>query len=361
MLASLPPEGAAGVPPQTLIALIQALRAVGLEARRAALWRSRPPSPPGCEMTREAHAASPHIESFLEMLAAERNAAENTRIAYGKDLADFAGFLARRGTGVAQADAAQVRGYLQRMRQAGMSPRTAARRLASLRQFHRFLVAEGIRGDDPMTAIDGPKLGRPLPKILEQADVAKLIAAARAQGGADGKRLVALLEILYAAGLRVSELAALPVAALARDARFLIVRGKGGKERLAPLSDPARAAIAGYKAVRHVFLPKQAKDSRFMFPSRGAAGHITTARVAQLLKALAVEAGIDPRRISPHVLRHAFATHLIDGGADLRAVQQMLGHADIATTQIYTHVAGERMKRLVHSRHPLARARAKSA
>ncbi len=169
-----------------------------------------------------------------------------------------------------------------------------------------------------------------------------------------------MLEILYAAGLRVSELVTLPVAALARDTRFLIVRGKGGKERMAPLSDPARDAIAGYKAVRHVFLPKQAKDSRFMFPSRGAAGHITTARVAQLLKALAVEAGIDPRRISPHVLRHAFATHLIDGGADLRAVQQMLGHADIATTQIYTHVAGERMRRLVHGRHPLARARAKS-
>jgi integrase/recombinase XerD len=312
-------------------------------------------------MTREAEPASPHIEAFLEMLAAERNAAENTRIAYAKDLTDFAGFLARRGTTVTQAAPAQVRDYLQRMRQAGMSPRTAARRLASLRQFHRFLVAEGIRGDDPMTAIDGPKLGRSLPKVLEESEVARLIEAARAHGDTEGKRLVALLEILYAAGLRVSELVSLPLAAVARDARVLIVRGKGGKERLAPLSDPARAAIADYKAVRHVFLPKQAKESRFMFPSRGIAGHITTARVAQLLKGLAVEAGIDPRRISPHVLRHAFATHLIDGGADLRAVQQMLGHADISTTQIYTHVAGERMKRLVHSRHPLARPRAKPA
>jgi integrase/recombinase XerD len=289
-------------------------------------------------MTREAAPASPHIESFLEMLAAERNAAENTRIAYAKDLTDFAAFLARRGTAVTQAAPAQVRDYLLRMRQAGMSPRTAARRLASLRQFHRFLVAEGIRGDDPMTAIDGPKLGRSLPKVLEEAEVARLIDAARAHGDTEGKRLVALLEILYAAGLRVSELVSLPLAAVARDARVLIVRGNGGKERLAPLSDPARAAIADYKAVRHVFLPKQVKDSRFMFPSRGAAGHITTARVAQLLKALAVEAGIDPRRISPHVLRHAFATHLM---------------------QIYTHVAGERMKRLVHSRHPLARPRAK--
>jgi integrase/recombinase XerD len=311
-------------------------------------------------MTRAARTTSQHIDSFLEMLAAERNAAENTRIAYAKDLADFAGFLARRGTDVAHADPAQVRGYLSRMRQAGMSPRTAARRLASLRQFHRFLVAEGIRGDDPMSTIDGPKLGRPLPKILGQADVGKLIEAARARGGAEGHRLVALLEILYAAGLRVSELVTLPLAAVARDARFLIVRGKGSKERLAPLSDPARHAIAAYKAVRRVFLPKGHKESRFMFPSRGAAGHITAARVAQLLKGLAAEAGIDPRRISPHVLRHAFATHLIDGGADLRAVQQMLGHADIATTQIYTHVAGERMNRLVHSRHPLARARAKS-
>jgi integrase/recombinase XerD len=311
-------------------------------------------------MTRGPRTVSPHIDSFLEMLAAERNAAANTRIAYARDLDDFAGFLARSGTAVTGADAAQVRAYLGRMRKAGMSPRTAARRLASLRQFHRFLVAEGIRNDDPMAAIDGPRLGRPLPKILGRDDVERLIEAARRHQGADGKRLVALLEILYAAGLRVSELVALPLAALARDARFLIVRGKGGKERMAPLSAPAHDAIADYKAVRHAFLPKEGRESRFLFPSRGAAGHITAARVAQLLKALAVEAGIDPRRISPHVLRHAFATHLIDGGADLRAVQQMLGHADIATTQIYTHVAGERMKRLVHGHHPLARPRAKS-
>lgn len=306
-------------------------------------------------MPRRAPAVSPHIESFLEMLVAERNAAANTCIAYRKDLADFAAFLNRRGGDVAKADAAQVRAYLSRLHQAGMSPRTAARRLASLRQFHRFLVAEGVRGDDPMSTIDGPRIGRPLPKILDQADVEKLLDAARRHEGTEGKRLVALLEVLYAAGLRVSELVTLPLAAVARDGRFLIVRGKGSKERLAPLSQPARDAIAAYKAVRHAFLPKGTKESRFMFPSRGAAGHITTARVAQLLKSLAAEAGIDPRKISPHVLRHAFATHLIDGGADLRAVQQMLGHADIATTQIYTHVAGERMKRLVHEHHPLSR------
>jgi integrase/recombinase XerD len=310
-------------------------------------------------MTRGAE-ASPQIERFLEMLAAERNAAANTRLAYSKDLRDFAAFLGGSGTDVAEASSAQVRAYLGRLRAAGMSPRTAARRLASLRQFHRFLVAEGVRPDDPMSTIDGPKIGRPLPKILDRADVEKLIAAARAHDDLEGKRLVALLETLYAAGLRVSELVSLPVAALSRDGRFVIVRGKGSKERLAPLSEPAREALETYRAVRHAFLPKGAKDSRFMFPSRGAAGHITAARVAQLLKVLAVEAGIEPRRISPHVLRHAFATHLIDGGADLRAVQQMLGHADIATTQIYTHVAGERMRRLVHEHHPLARQRARA-
>ncbi len=291
------------------------------------------------------------------MLAAERNAAENTRIAYGKDLADFAAFLARRRTDVAAADPAQVKAYLAQLRHAGMSPRTAARRLASLRQFHRFLVAEGVRSDDPMSMIDSPRVGRPLPRILGREDVEKLIDAARRHEGVEGKRLIAFLEVLYAAGLRVSELVTMPLAAVSRDGRFLIVRGKGNKERLAPLSDPAREALAAYRAVRHAFLPKNAKESRFMFPSRGAAGHITTARVAQLLKDLAVAAGIDPRKVSPHVLRHAFATHLIDGGADLRAVQQMLGHADIATTQIYTHVAGERMKRLVHGHHPLARTR----
>jgi integrase/recombinase XerD len=299
----------------------------------------------------------PQVECFLEMLAAERNAAANTRLAYSKDLADFAAFLRRSGTDIARASADQVRAYLGRLRAAGMSPRTAARRLASLRQFHRFLVAEGVRDDDPMSTIDGPKIGRPLPKVLDRAEVETLIAAARAREDLEGKRLVALLELLYAAGLCVSELVSLPLAAVARDARFLIVRGKGSKERLAPLSEPAREALEVYRAVRHAFLPKGQKESRFMFPSRGKAGHLTAARVAQLLKELAAEAGIDPRRISPHVLRHAFATHLIDGGADLRAVQQMLGHADIATTQIYTHVAGERMRRLVQEHHPLARSR----
>jgi integrase/recombinase XerD len=297
---------------------------------------------------------SRHVEAFLEMMAAERNAAANTLLAYQRDLADFAAFLARRGTDIAAANAAQVRAYLKGLHDAGMSPRTASRRLAALRQFHRFLVAEGVRADDPMSTIDGPRIGRPLPKVLSEDEIGRLIAASRKEDGPEGVRLVAMIELLYAAGLRVSELVSLPLSALARDGRFLIVKGKGGKERLAPLSEPAREALAAYAKIRPAFLP-EGQSSRFMFPSRGTQGHLTTARVAQLLKSLAVSAGLDPRKLSPHVLRHAFATHLIDHGADLRAVQQMLGHADIATTQIYTHVAGERMQRLVRDHHPLSK------
>jgi integrase/recombinase XerD len=300
--------------------------------------------------------ASRHVSSFLEMLAAERNAATNTQLAYRRDLEDFEDFLERREHDAGTADARDIRDYVARLSHAGMSPRTAARRLSALRQFHRFLIAEGIRPDDPMTAVDSPKLGRPLPKILSEDDVARLIAAARTRKGVEGKRLTAMLEVLYAGGLRVSELVTLPLAAMARDGRFLIVRGKGNKERLVPLSQPARDALAAYQEVRHTYLP-EGDTSRFMFPSRGAAGHLTTARVAQLLKELALTAGLDPSQVSPLVLRHAFASHLIDHGADLRAVQQMLGHADIATTQIYTHVASERLKRLVHEHHPLARPR----
>ena len=287
-------------------------------------------------------------------MAAERNAAANTRTAYSKDLDDFAEFLGRRGRAAHQGAPADIRDYLARGTRAGLAPRTLARRLSALRQFHRFLIGEGIRGDDPLAAIDGPRLGRPLPKLLSESEVTALIAAASRSAHPESKRLSALLEILYAAGLRVSELTALTLSSLSRDKRLVTVRGKAGKERLAPLNAPARAAIEAYLAVRSNFLA-EGDDSRFLFPSRGASGHLTPARVAQLLKRLALEAGIDPRRISPHVLRHAFATHLIDRGADLRSVQQMLGHADIATTQIYTHVAGERLRQLVRERHPLAK------
>jgi integrase/recombinase XerD len=298
--------------------------------------------------------ASAYVSSFLEMLSAERNAAANTQLAYRRDLEDFEAFLERREHDAGNADARDIREYVARLSHAGMSPRTAARRLSALRQFHRFLIAEGIRHDDPMTAVDSPKLGRPLPKILSEDDVQRLITSARERKGPEGKRLTALLEVLYAGGLRVSELVTLPLSAVSRDGRFLIVRGKGNKERLVPLSQPARDALADYQQVRDTYL-REAETSRFMFPSRGAGGHLTTARVAQLLKELAISAGLDPSQVSPHVLRHAFASHLIDRGADLRAVQQMLGHADIATTQIYTHVASERLKRMVHEHHPLAR------
>jgi len=294
-----------------------------------------------------------HLESFLEMLAVERNASAHTLRAYRRDLEDFAGFLAKRGVAPGAAGGDDVRAYLKRMNERGLSPRTSARRLSALRQFHRFLVAEGMRADDPLMSIDAPRLGRPLPKTLSEAEVKRLIDAAAKLPEAERLRLTAILEVLYAAGLRVSELAALPVAALARDGRFLTVRGKGDKERLVPLSAPARAALEAWRTVRQTLL-SEGQTSRFMFPSRGAAGHITPSRIAQLLKDLAPQAGINPRRLSPHVLRHAFASHLVDHGADLRSVQQMLGHADIATTQIYTHVARERLQRLVQQNHPLA-------
>jgi integrase/recombinase XerD len=287
------------------------------------------------------------------MLAAERGAAPLTLAAYRSDLADFARFLGD-GCTVAAATQDDLRRYLARLNQVRLKPRTVARRLSALRQFHRFLLLEGVRRDDPTTDLDAPRLGRPLPKILAVDEAAALMAAARAHKGAEGKRLAALVELLYGAGLRVSELVSLKLDAVRRAPRYLIVRGKGGKERMVPLGAPARAAIAEYLAARPHFLPPR-QTSPFLFPSRGRDGHLTRRRCGQLVKALAAAAGIDPQRLSPHVLRHAFASHLIDGGADLRSVQDMLGHADIATTQIYTHVQGERLRRLVAAHHPLAR------
>jgi integrase/recombinase XerD len=298
-----------------------------------------------------------HIEPFLEMLAAERNAAAHTLKAYRADLVGFAGFVAKRGLAPHAAASADIAAYLKWLTQRGASPRTQARRLSALRQFHRFLVLEGKRADDPTQIIDGPRVGRPLPKVLSENEVQALMGAARTIEGADGVRLVALVELLYSAGLRISELVSLRLGAIARDGKTLLVHGKGGKERLAPLGEPARAALAAWLESRKALL-QGGRHSPFLFPSRAAAGHITAARVAQLLKDLAARAGIDPRRLSPHVLRHAFATHMVDHGADLRAVQQMLGHADIATTQIYTHVAGERLRRVVSEHHPLGKPRA---
>jgi len=297
---------------------------------------------------------SRRLEAFLEMLAAERGAARLTLAAYRNDLLDLAEFLTARGTALEDADAAGLHDYLAAMTTRRLAPRTLARRLSALRQFFRFLVSDGVRSDDPTSGLASPRLGRPLPKILGESEVERLIAAAASWPGDEGVRLRCLLELLYATGLRVSELIGLPLAGAQRDPRFLLVRGKGGRERVVPLGPPARQALAAYLECRsHFLLGRQ--PSRWLFPSRGQNGHLTRQRCGQLLKELALAAGLDPARLSPHVLRHAFASHLLDHGADLRSVQQMLGHADIATTQIYTHVQGERLRRLVESAHPLAR------
>ncbi len=299
-------------------------------------------------------ALPPRLEAFLEMLAAERGAARLTLAAYGNDLVDLAGFLVERGIALEAADAGALHDYLAAAATRRLAPRTLARRLSAIRQFYRFLLTDGMRADDPTSDLDAPRLGRPLPKLLSEAEVSRLIATAAAWPGEEGTRLRCVLELLYATGLRISELVTLPLAAAQRDPRFMLVRGKGGKERVVPLSGPSRQALADYLVCRTHFLP-EGGASRFLFPSRGREGHLTRQRCGQLLKELALGANLDPARLSPHVLRHAFASHLLDHGADLRSVQQMLGHADIATTQIYTHVQSDRLRRLVEAAHPLAR------
>jgi integrase/recombinase XerD len=291
------------------------------------------------------------------MMAVERAAAKNTLSAYGKDLTDAQGFLAAKGRDLATAAAEDIEAYFRALAERGLSAATAARRRAAVRQFYRFVLGEGWRADDPSRRVDAPKKGRSLPKILSRDEMDRLIAAAAARDGAQGVRLACLIELAYASGLRISELTALPLAALARDPAYLIVRGKGGKERLAPLNATARTAVKAYLEVRPSFLPAGDKANPWLFASRGKTGRITPRRVAQLLDEAAADAGIDPARVSPHVLRHAFATHLLEGGADLRVVQTLLGHADIATTQIYTHVASERLARVVATKHPLAKKR----
>jgi integrase/recombinase XerD len=295
-----------------------------------------------------------HLEAFLEMLAAERGAAQPTLLAYRTDLLDLAAFLSARGLAFEAADEASLHAYLSAAATAQLAPRTLARRLSAIRQLYKFLVIDGIRKDDPSAGLDTPRLGRPLPKLLSEAEIRALIEAARARPGAEGTRLVAIVELLYATGMRISELLGLPLAAARRAPRFLVVRGKGGRERVVPLGEAGRAALAAYLDCRDHFLPG-GEPSRWLFPSHGKEGHLTRQRCGQLLKELAIEAGLDPARLSPHVLRHAFASHLLDHGADLRSVQQMLGHAGIATTQIYTHVLSDRLRRLVETVHPLAR------
>lgn len=291
------------------------------------------------------------VEAFLEALVVERGVAANTLAAYGRDLADAGKALARP---LDQATEEDLRGYLTGLGRAGLSARTAARRLSALRQFFRFCIVEGYRDDDPTGRLDGPRIGRALPRYLGEEEIRRLIDAVGAHDGPARLRLAAIVELLYAAGLRVSELVALPLASVTRGQEWILVKGKGGKDRIVPLGEPAREAVAAYIDVRDAHLPG-GRPSPWLFPSRGGSGHITRRRIGQLLDGLAVSAGLDPKRVSPHVLRHAFASHLLAGGADLRSLQTMLGHADISTTEIYTHVQEDRLRRTVLDHHPLAR------
>lgn len=296
-------------------------------------------------------------------MAAERGASRNTLDAYRRDLSAFEAWLAQKGSGARTAMREEVRGWLAHLARRGGAASSQARRLSALRQFYAFLYSEGWRKDDPTSALESPRRAQALPKTLSQNDVQKLIDTARPKQNeeqtVETARLVCLLEILYATGLRVSELVTLPLSAARTRNDFLLVKGKGAKERLVPLNPPARKAISDYLALRGQFVRSARTGERYLFPSRGAAGHLTRRRCHQLFKELAQKAGIDPKKLSPHVLRHAFATHLVEGGADLRSVQTLLGHADIATTQIYTHVANERLKATVASAHPLSRSRAR--
>lgn len=300
----------------------------------------------------------PWAEAFLEMMASERASAAHTLTAYGRDLAEASGILASRGRSLADAQPEDIEAFFADMGRRGLAPSTAARRRSALRQFYRFVGDEGWRSDDPTRRVEAPRRGRPLPKVLTRDEVERLIGAAAERDGPQGARLGALIEIIYASGMRISEAVSLPAAPfMARSGEapgFLMVRGKGGKERIAPLNDAARAAVAAWLPHRSAFLPGGVKASPWLFPSRARSGRLTERRFAQLLDEAARDAGIDSARVSPHVLRHAFATHLLEGGADLRVVQTLLGHADISTTQIYTHLTQDRLRQVVEAHHPLA-------
>jgi len=310
---------------------------------------------------------------FLDMIAAERGASANTLEAYRRDLDDYEGFLATEGAAATGAQTDHIRAYLRDLTARGLANASVARRLSALRQYHRFLYTEGYRGDDPAAVLEGPKRGRPLPKVLTLDEVTRLIVTAQERALEEApnlaermrrSRTACFVEMLYATGLRVSELAALPAAAARAQGDAIIVRGKGGKERMVPLGEPAKVAMRLYRAAlteasagkagKKAAAQDAASGGRWLFPSGSAAGHITRQQIGLDLKDLSLAAGIDPAKLSPHVLRHAFASHLLAHGADLRIVQTLLGHTDISTTQIYTHVLDERLKSLVRDLHPLA-------
>jgi len=301
-----------------------------------------------------------NAEAFLEMMSAERGAANNTLEAYSRDLDDASAVLKSLGTTLAKAQADDIRGVIGDLAARGFSPASQARRLSALRQFYKFLHAEGLRSDDPTGVIDSPRKTRPLPKVLSIDDVSRLLAQAEteitmAQDKEETLRRIrfrALLEMLYATGMRVSELVSLPYRVLANDGRFLIIRGKGAKERMVPMSRPSRAALEAWLNA----IGDAAEETGYLFPANSAEGHLSRQVFARELKEVAGRTGIPVAKVSPHVLRHAFASHLLAGGADLRAVQELLGHADISTTQIYTHVLDERLRQLVNEHHPLAKA-----
>ncbi len=312
----------------------------------------------------------PLVESFLDMLTTERGAAMNTRQAYWRDLADVTMYLRNeKNSDLNKATTDELKAYLKDLAnkantksadRSKIAVRTVARRLSALRQFYRFLVSENVREDDPTSTIESPKQGRSIPKTLSEDEVNTLIKTAASTDTAEGVRLVCLLEMIYATGLRVSELVGLPLSAIGENKEFIIVSGKAGRERMVPLSKPAQESLKNYIARRDEHLSQDksdaARQNKWLFPSKTSdIGHLTRQRFAQLLKDLAKESGIDGSRVSPHILRHAFATHLLNNGADLRSVQKMLGHADIATTQIYTHILSDQAKETVKEKHPLSK------
>ncbi|RWX74419.1 site-specific tyrosine recombinase XerD [Neorhizobium lilium] len=297
-----------------------------------------------------------HMEAFLEMMSAERGSAGNTLISYERDLEDLQGFLASGKKTALTAEVEDLQRYLAHLERQGFAATSQARRLSAIRQFYKFLYAEGLRDTNPTTILDAPKRGRPLPKIMSEQEVTRLLETAQQEAAEPGPeqasklRMLALLELLYATGMRVSELVSLPAKVLDQEGRFLMIRGKGNKERLVPLSRAAIVALNAYREVR-----KTPEDSKWLFPSSAKEGYLPRQVFGRDLKGLAARAGLKSASISPHVMRHAFASHLLQNGADLRVVQELLGHSDISTTQIYTHVLEERLRQTVETHHPLAK------